>query len=81
MPAHSVKLSLEDGQVIYVSPTKARRLLKGKTAVIVSQQPFTLRMKSGGQIELDGCKVQRWTGISGGVRMNGSLLERKPPRP
>jgi hypothetical protein len=81
MPGHSVKLSLEDGQVIYVSPTKARRLLKGKAAAITSQQPFALRMKSGRQAELDECRVQRWTGVSGSMRMNGSLLERKPPRP
>jgi hypothetical protein len=81
MPAHSVKLSLEDGHVIYVSPSKARRPLKDRVAAIASEQPFALRMRAGAEVEPEECKVQRWTGVSGRMLMNGSLLERKPPRP
>ena len=81
MPAHSVKLSLEDGQVIYVSPSKARRLLKDRKAAIASRQPFALRMRAGAEAEFEECKVQRWTVVSGGMLMNGSILERRPPRP
>lgn len=81
MPAHSVKLNLEDGQVIYVSPNKARRLLKDRKAVIASRQPFALRMRAGADGEFEEGKVQRWTVVSGGMLMNGSLLERRSPRP
>jgi len=81
MPAHSVKLSLEDGRVIYVSPSTARQLRKDGLAVIASEQPFTLRMRPGAEVEPEECMIQRWSRISGGILMNGSLLERKPPRP
>jgi hypothetical protein len=81
MPAHSVKLSLEDGQVIYISPNEARRLLKDRVAAIASQRPFALRMRAGAEAGFEECKVQPWTAVSGWMLMNGSLLERKPPRP
>jgi hypothetical protein len=81
MPAHSVKLSLEDGQVIYVSPNRARRLLREGAVAIASQRPFALRMRAGVQVDLEEYRVQRWARVSAGLLMNGSLLERKPPRP
>lgn len=81
MPAHTVKLILEGGDVTYVSPNKARRLLKRCVASIVSQQPFTLRLKAGAEAESEEWKVQRWTSVSGGMLMNGSLLQGKTPRP
>lgn len=81
MPSHSVRLNLEDGQVIYVSPNKARRLLKGGVAAIASQRPFALKMRSRAEAESQEFRVQRWTAVSGRMLMNGSLLERKPPRP
>jgi hypothetical protein len=81
MPAHSVKLILEDGRVIYVSPSRARQLLKYRVAAIASERPFAVRMRAGAELESEKCTVQRWTGVSGRMLMNGSLLERKPPRP
>ena len=93
MSAHSVKLKYEttrfedDGsgmketkceESVYISSNKARKLLKEKAARIDSRQPFVLRLVP--QREPTEYKVQRWSSKSGSVRMNGALLERKPPR-
>ena len=81
MCAHSVKVNLQDGQAIYISPNQGRKLLKDKKAVIVSERPFQLQIRAGAEAEFNECQIQRWTGISRGMLMNGSLLEQKPPRP
>jgi hypothetical protein len=76
---HSVKLTFDDGGVIYVSPNRARQLRKQQAVVVVSYQPFVLRATRSAQ--LDDCAIQRWTGKSAGAWMSGKLLNKRAPRP
>ena len=98
MSAHSVKLRYkypgfkedENGELkesesegaVYISPNRARKLLKEGAATIDSQQPFVLRLAA--RLETT-CVIQRWTKKSGSAEkgwtlMSGALLERRPPR-
>jgi len=80
MSAHSVRLKFEDGGVIYISSSRARQLLNGKAADVVSQRPFVLKLKK--RMSSDEFLLQRWTSVSGDyMPMSGRLLERNPPRP
>lgn len=78
MSAHSVKLSLEDGSVIYITPQKARELKKCGMVSIVSEMPFQLKLRAGYRGSETGM-VQKWSACSDGCYvMNGAVLKQIP---
>ncbi len=80
MSAHSVKLSLEDGSAIYITPRKARSLRKDHMATVVSTKPFELRLCADCR-DGDLAGIQRWSSCSDGVmKMNGAVLMKQVPR-
>jgi len=90
MPGRSVQLKFEvtrfkdDGSpmkcegAVYISPNKARKLLKEKAATVDSQRPFVLRLKA--EVGTAAFAIQMWTPVSDGRVMSGAVLERNPPR-
>jgi hypothetical protein len=92
MPANSVRLvfttaAFDEGQdgprertiekVIYVSPRRARELRRRNLATVVSFRPFVLRLNG---TDVSDFEHHEWSRLSDGVmRMNGALLERRPP--
>lgn len=72
MPSHSVKLILQNGSCTYITARSARRLQDALKVCLVSKSPFVLRMKEGAM------EFTQWTAVSGGMRMNGSILMKKP---
>lgn len=80
MSAHSVKLSYEDGSVIYITARKARALRKNGKASVVSTKPFELRLRASCG-DSDPAGMQRWSAHSTGLKMNGAVLMKHVPRP
>ena len=81
MPSHSVRLKLNSGTSVYISPNRARRLLKAREARIVSEKPFVLHATVEMQEStVQESSVQRWTSQSDRLtKMSGSFFERNPP--
>lgn len=80
MSAHSIKLNLEDGSVIYITPRRARELQKRAMVSIVSAKPFQLKLRAGSG-ESETSSVQKWSTHSAGLVMHGAILTKRTPKP